>query len=727
MPRGAELAQCAGLRGFAVTKATLLMYQHTIAGLPAPVVPDPHVPSSANEAKTHGPVVRRDNLSRRLLPGSIVPGTRYRLEKWLGDGGMGVVYEVEHIDLERRVALKILREQIAESDRDREQFRQEARTTTRIVSPHVVQVMDFGVLPDGRVFYVMELLHGRLLSMEILRGPIAPARAIGLLRQMCAGLAAAHDSGVIHRDVKPDNAMVCEIDGRSCIKLLDFGIASPVSDKTSLRVSGTPEYMAPEQIEGRPFDVRLDVYALGCTAYEMLTGQPPFVRETTLDVVRAHLEESAVPPTQAQPKIPAALEQVVMRCIAKNPEDRFTSMADLEAALCEAQIAAGISTDWDDLPLPKVTTERRARLESRMPRPRVSPISRRRRWIGVATAALAVGAAAVWLPSSTVDAAEDQRIGALVDGARDAATRGAYVYPRPGEPETAYATLVALESIEGHSEEAADQAAGQLRRVIADELLALGDVYWDDPDARPYARDYYAQAVLFDPDSAHARERAGFTPGELTDLRVRAEARDFSEPELDAVEPLLTLAVVAENERDAVLSEVVADPQSASARRRSRSTARSDHADARKQSVAPVPVVAETAAPDLASSKPTRLQKASARMLARRGQRAFGNGQRGDAADLFKRALDLDPSSAAAMRGLGDVHFDRGEHERALHFARRATQVDPKNADGFIGLGDAWFKLLDYAAARRAYSRAQALGHAHADERLRRLDRVSKP
>jgi tetratricopeptide (TPR) repeat protein/tRNA A-37 threonylcarbamoyl transferase component Bud32 len=710
------------------------MFQHTIAGLPTPAVSLPHGLSGSSEAEPHSAAPRREGATIRLLPGSIVPGTRYRLRNWIGDGGMGVVYEAEHIDLERPVALKILRAQIADREEERERFRQEARMTTRIVSPNVVQVLDFGLLRDGRVFYAMELLRGRPLSFEIARGPIAPARAIGLLRQMCAGLAAAHESGVIHRDVKPDNAMVCDHSGRSCVKLLDFGIASPVSDATTRRASGTPEYMSPEQIEGLPFDVRLDIYALGCTAYEMLTGQPPFCRESTLEVVRAHLEDAPLPLTRAaaKPEIPTALEQVVMRCIAKRPEDRYPSMADLEAALCEAQIAAGLHTDWDDLPLPAVSPERRERLEARMPRPRTSR-GRRRRWVVLASGALAIATALVWFPSSSVGAADHERVEQLVGTARAAATRGAYVYPLQGEPnETAYTTVVTLENIDGPAASLADQAAGALRRSLADELVALGDGYWNDPDARPYARDYYAQAVLFDPQSAYARGRAGFTPGELSDLRVRAETQDFSEPELLAAEPLVALAVVDEQERAAALSEVVADPpaQSMTRHRRMRTLAREDRPDERSKpvEVARMPVtvpVFTTADAAVSPSKPSRLQKASARTMARKGQRVFAHGQRDEAASLFQRALAIDPGNATAMRGLSDVHFDRGEHERALHFARRATQIEPSNGNGYIRLGDAWFRLLDYSAARRAYRRALALGRSDADERLRRLDQVA--
>ncbi len=670
----------------------------------------------------------------RLLPGALVPGTRYRLRNWLGDGGMGVVYEAEHIDLERAVALKILRAPLADRDDERERFRQEARLTTRIVSPHVVNVLDFGVLRDGRVFYAMELLQGRPLSVEIGRGPMAPARAIGLLRQMCAGLAAAHASGVIHRDVKPDNAMICESSGRAYLKLLDFGIASPASDATTKRASGTPEYMAPEQIRGEAFDVRLDVYALGCTAYEMLTGSPPFCYDTSAEVVAAQIDEIPLPPTRKVEglQIPPQLEQVVMRCIAKDPDDRWASMAELEAALCEAQIAAGLRTDWDDLPLPDIAPDRRARLEARMPRPAKARPSKRR-WVAFASLGLAACAGLVWLPSSDVGAADHERVEQLAVSARAAATRGAYVYPLPDDPtESAYATLVTLESIEGPAASLADETAGRLRRALADELVALGDGYWDDLDARPYARDYYAQAVLFDPQSSYARERAAFTPGELSDLRVRAETQDFTEPELEAAEPLAALAVVDEEQRAEVLSEVTADPPTSPVASRRRAKPRPSPTPTVERVPEParvsvmVPVVTDLPL-ELDASKPSALQKVGARSLARKGQRAFSHGQREAAETAFRRALELDPRNAAAMRGLSDVHFDRGEHERALHYAKRSTQVEPGSGSGFIRLGDAWFKLLDYPAARRAYRRAQELGRRDAAERLRRLDRVSKP
>ncbi|MBL8946309.1 MAG: protein kinase [Myxococcales bacterium] len=695
---------------------------------------EPHGPWSAGESEAHGVLaVRREASPVRLLPGALVPGTRYRLRRWLGDGGMGVVYEAEHVELERPVALKILRAQIAEHEDARERFRKEARTTTRIISPHVVQVLDFGLLPDGRVFYAMELLDGRPLSAEISDGPIAPARAIGLLRQICAGLAAAHRTGVIHRDVKPDNTMLVEDrSGRACVKLLDFGISSSVTDPNARRASGTPDYMAPEQIEGKPFDVRLDVYALGCTAYEMLTGAPPFRRASTIELIQAHLEDTPSAPSRGDDPfaIPPALAAVVMRCLAKEPADRFASMEELEAALCEAQIDAGLQTDWDDLPLPEIAPEARARLAARMPQAR-SPRIARRRWIAGATAVAAAIVAGLWLSSPRVDASDHARVERLVAMTRAAAERGIYVYPPPGEPtETAYISVITLEHIEGPAAAAADEQAAALRRSLAAELVALGDGYWDDADARAYARDYYAQAVLFDPGSEHARERAGFTRGELTELRARAEAQDFTEPELVATAPLIALALVEPDQRGDKVSELARaeTPRASSKATRPTVTPTRRTAPASTQRIAPrvadddapVAVRAPGAIADREATSPS--ERTSLRRTLRKAQGAVASGDLDTAQRLFDQVLAQDPDQAAALRGLAEINLARGKHDRAVHYARRATQLDPEDGLAFVRLGDGHRGLNHRLAARRAYARAEVLGRPEAAPRLRELD-----
>jgi tetratricopeptide (TPR) repeat protein len=570
---------------------------------------------------------------------------------------------------------------------------------------------------------------------------VSPARAIGLLRQMCAGLAAAHRAGVIHRDIKPDNAMiVCDPkSGRACLKLLDFGIASPVRRTSERRTSGTPDYMAPEQIEGRPFDGRLDMYALGCTAYEMLTGQTPFRAPTTAAMLRAHLEDVPARPTMRRPElaIPKALEDVVLRCLAKEPGDRYADMADLEAALCEAQIAAKLRTEWDDLPLPDVEPERRERIAADMPRPKTTHAIRRRRLATALSGLAALAVVGVWLRAASVGAADHERIGDLVGAARDAAIRGLYVYPPPGEStETAYRTLVTLEAIEGPAAAAADEAAESLRRDLANELVALGDSYWDDADTRAFARDYYAQALLFEPQSAHARSRAGFTPGEINDLRVRAENQDFTEPELEAARPLLALAMPDEDERARQLAEVVADePKSATSCRRidgiahgkSRSS-EPERATPRVERI-PVPVAVHVATPvpGVAPSQPSGHDKKTARKLAKNGRAALAAGDRDGAAALFQQALALDHRNAVAVAGLSDVYFDRGEHQRALQYAQRAVQLEPDNGSSLVRLGDAYFKVLDRDAARRSYERAKALGRPEAAARLHRVAAVARP
>jgi len=196
--------------------------------------------------------------------GEVLAGTAYRIERWIGEGGMGVVYEAEHVDLGRRVALKILRPEFSGDGESAERFALEARAVCQVASGYVVQVYDFARLPDRRAVFTMELLGGRTLLSETLRGTVEPARAIGLLRQTCKALAAAHDAGIIHRDVKPDNIAVVGRDGvRDSIKLLDFGIHAIVdmqSGTADTRPAGTPSYLAPEAIAGVPVGVAADLY-----------------------------------------------------------------------------------------------------------------------------------------------------------------------------------------------------------------------------------------------------------------------------------------------------------------------------------------------------------------------------------------------------------------------------------------------------------------------------------
>ncbi|MBC8069787.1 MAG: serine/threonine protein kinase, partial [Deltaproteobacteria bacterium] len=295
-----------------------------------------------------------------LSMGMQLPGSRLRLLERISDGGCGVVYRGEHVDLQRPVAIKVMRVEALGAGA-RELFLDEARTTTRIESRYVVQVVDFGELPDGRVWYAMEHLGGRSLDQLIATGRIEPARAIALLRMACKGLAASHEAGVVHRDVKPQNLVVIARGGREHLVLVDFGIALPCGTKPAV-VSGTPEYMAREQILRDVLDERTDIYGLGCCAYELLTGLPVVDRSSTIQHALLMHTEGVDPPFPAELGIPAQLQEIVRRCLAVDREDRFANMHELEAALCEAQIDAHLPLLRDDLELPLVDAARRSRI-----------------------------------------------------------------------------------------------------------------------------------------------------------------------------------------------------------------------------------------------------------------------------------------------------------------------------------------------------------------------------
>ncbi|MBC8070016.1 MAG: serine/threonine protein kinase, partial [Deltaproteobacteria bacterium] len=291
--------------------------------------------------------------------GEAIEGTRLRVIERLSDGGSGVVFRGEHVDLGRSVAIKILR-RVVRTDADRERFLAEARLATSIDSPHVVDVIDFGQLSDGRLWYAMELLDGRALSEEIEHsGRIPLARAFTLLRMACKGLAATHARGMVHCDVKPHNLVLVQRGGREQLVLVDFGIAHAIGTRPG-SVCGTPEYISPEQLDRTELDPRTDVYALGCCAYEMFTGRL-LVEETSVErAVSRHLlgiENELVFPPEAQ--LPECVQALIRSCLARDPDRRPASMAALEAAVCEAQIRCNVAPTREDLELPDVDRVRR--------------------------------------------------------------------------------------------------------------------------------------------------------------------------------------------------------------------------------------------------------------------------------------------------------------------------------------------------------------------------------
>jgi serine/threonine-protein kinase len=303
-------------------------------------------PPSTPEA---GPV--SEAIAMRMAPGddSQIAGTPFRLSRKIGEGASGAVYEAEHVELGRRVAVKILRQEHASSPEALERFRREARAVARLSHPNIVHLYDFGKSLDGRVFLAMDLCEGETLDARLRRGPLHWRQAVGIAIEAARALEAAHAAGLVHRDIKPQNLMLARVAGNpgEVVKLLDFGLATALTDGPrasadprerahhGFAVFGTPEYMAPEQVNGDGVDGRADVYALGCVLYEMLTGSRAFEGASSVVVMGKQLRETPLPPRVRAPTrpIPSAVEAVVVGAMAKERDQRPPTAAAVREAL----------------------------------------------------------------------------------------------------------------------------------------------------------------------------------------------------------------------------------------------------------------------------------------------------------------------------------------------------------------------------------------------------------
>ncbi len=271
--------------------------------------------------------------------GDVIHG-RYKLLRQLGKGGMGTVYIARHTTLPKTFAVKLLNARYAKRPDIAERFLQEARAVSLIEHDNVVGVIDFGRDDDGSAFLVMEHLRGESVGSVIGReGPLPWPRVQHIMSQLCRALQAAHTAGIVHRDVKPDNVLrIQRPDDPDYIKVLDFGLAKlQVSGGVRLTatgmVLGTPDYMSPEQARGLPSDHRTDIYAAGVMMYELLCKRVPFSATTFAQMRQKHLLEPPQPPSTWQPWIPAEVDAIVLRALAKDPAHRFASMAEMGAAI----------------------------------------------------------------------------------------------------------------------------------------------------------------------------------------------------------------------------------------------------------------------------------------------------------------------------------------------------------------------------------------------------------
>jgi serine/threonine-protein kinase len=271
---------------------------------------------------------------------------QFRVVQRIGSGGMGAVYKAEQPEMNRFVAVKILHPKYVSRPDLVSRFRREARAMSHLSHPNTARVFMYGQLEDGACYIVMEYLEGKnLAQVTRAEGMLQPARAVNIMVQVCGALEEAHRQGMVHRDLKPENIFLAAQGGIADFpKVLDFGLAKVTQREMrpgSLiltqegMVFGTPEFMSPEQARGQPLDARSDIYSLGCILYEMLTGKLPFDASQPMDYLALQIRGTPIPLGKRVPKLtfPAGLEEVVMRTIAKEPDDRFASAADFALAL----------------------------------------------------------------------------------------------------------------------------------------------------------------------------------------------------------------------------------------------------------------------------------------------------------------------------------------------------------------------------------------------------------
>ena len=299
----------------------------------------------------------------------------YHLGELLSRGGMGEIYKATHRMLARPAAIKLIRPEVlgtndpAMADLALKRFRREAEVAANLRSPHTVELYDFGVTEDQTFYFVMELLEGMDLQALVAgHGPQPANRVVHILAQVCESLQEAHGRGMVHRDIKPPNLHIGRLGVRhDFVKVLDFGLVKPVAGTAAEHslgtaadiTPGTPAYMAPEMALGEQIDGRADLYALGCVAYFLLTGQPVFASTSALQSIARHINDVPPPPSQhAKYPVPEALDQLVLRLLAKRPDDRPASAAELAGALADIELEAWTEHDaeqwWIDAESPRV-------------------------------------------------------------------------------------------------------------------------------------------------------------------------------------------------------------------------------------------------------------------------------------------------------------------------------------------------------------------------------------
>ncbi len=317
----------------------------------------------------------------QLPPGQLPPGSvvgEYTIERKIGQGGMGVVYAAIHPLIGKKAAIKVIGAELGTDSVIVQRFVQEARSVNQIGHPNIVDVFAFGELPDGRNYFVMELLQGESLRERLTRALIPLTEGIQIVDEIAAALEAAHEQQIVHRDLKPDNVFLAKVrDSYIVVKLLDFGIAmlaggdAGIAKTSTGEMIGTPAYLSPEQARGKNVDYRTDIYALGCMLFEVVTGRMPFMAESAMDIVLMHLSAPPRRPSELVPDVPPALEQIILQTLEKDPDKR-PSLAEVRNVFAEL-VASGLVPIEHGSKATFRSELARSRRESELRTPRSSP------------------------------------------------------------------------------------------------------------------------------------------------------------------------------------------------------------------------------------------------------------------------------------------------------------------------------------------------------------------
>lgn len=595
-----------------------------------------------------------------------IAGERYLILDLIGHGGSGTIYRGEHVTLRRKVAVKVLHHELSQDDLALERFRREATTVGEIDNDHIVDIHDFGRMADGRLYLAMELCEGETLAERCAReDKLDIAVAIDILTQLGEALMEAHAMGYVHRDLRPRNVFLAHRRGRDgYVKLLDFGLAKLVSKggaaSTSLGMTfGDPRYMSPEQARGDPVDQRADIYSLGCIAYEMICGAPPFAGGKVFDILTRQVESVPEAPAHRREGVPPWLGAAVMRMLAKDPEERFATVYRMIGAIEEGQKTGSVMPD-------EVARTREAE-----PPPSVSR----------AMAKLGARAAA----EAKLESEED-------------AARGAV--PEEGVREVP----------DNDKDKGTDKDKGLSGAWYADGDALDGDPAESGAATRArMARDSHAPSstsqLYFDPGSGRRKMIAVAAVAVVVVVILAAVLWPASDKAVAGTEPAIdahsAAAVAADAAPPVVLADAAPVPVDAAAPKphhikKVTHHKKPHHTEVTHHSTDPDPD------PD---PGPGAADRAQSQKLAQEGLAALRAGDILSAAGKLNRAIELYPKNAAAIAGLGEIALTQGAAQDAVHHLRRAANLRP-TARTLTLLGEAYLALGDHEHAKAAFKKA---------------------